>query len=263
MKRIHLFEFEDFKWFPSWLRDCMTNYIVAFHKILATHEQLAGIINKGLKHSKKKHVLDMCSGSGGPMLDVKQVLKDKHNIDVKFSFSDLYPHKKFANKINAKNDPSLTYLTGSVNATKVDKKINGLRTMICSMHHMKPDIAKGILKDAKDDNQPICIYEISDNGFPIFLWWIAIPFGFIMTFLFTPLVRPFTWQQFTFTYLIPILPLMIAWDGAVSNARTYTINDMKILLEGLEDDTNYKWEMDSLKGKGGNKLYLLGLPQNK
>ncbi|MDQ3100184.1 MAG: hypothetical protein M3R08_02245 [Bacteroidota bacterium] len=82
--------------------------------------------------------------------------------------------------------------------------------------------------------QPICIYEISDNGFPIFLWWIAIPLNFIMALLITPFVRPLTLEQIIFTYLIPIIPFFFAWDGAVSNARTYTIEDMDILLEGIE-----------------------------
>jgi len=35
---------------------------------------------------------------------------------------------------------------------------------------------------------------------------------------------------------------------------------MDILLDGLEDE-NYKWETGAIKGKVGNKLYLLGMPQ--
>ena len=54
-----------------------------------------------------------------------------------------------------------------------------------------------------------------------------------------------------FTYLIPILPLFIAWDGAVSNARTYTLEDMGELIQGLSGE-KYSWDMEKLKGKGGN-----------
>jgi len=32
MKRIHLFEFEDFSWFPNWLRVRMTRLIVVMHR---------------------------------------------------------------------------------------------------------------------------------------------------------------------------------------------------------------------------------------
>jgi hypothetical protein len=74
----------------------------------------------------------------------------------------------------------------------------------------------------------------------------------------TPVVRPLTWQQLVFTYIIPIIPLCFAWDGAVSNARTYTLNDIDELLKDIEAD-DYKWEKGKIKGKT-TKLYLLGLP---
>jgi hypothetical protein len=32
MKRMQLFEFEDFRWFPDFLRQCLTNYLVSFHR---------------------------------------------------------------------------------------------------------------------------------------------------------------------------------------------------------------------------------------
>ncbi|MGK3992737.1 hypothetical protein [Sorangium sp. So ce1024] len=49
-----------------------------------------------------------------------------------------------------------------------------------------------------------------------------------------------------------------AWDGAASNARTYTLTDLDELLEGLSDE-GYRWEKGVIRGRG-TKLYLLGLP---
>jgi hypothetical protein len=259
MKRIHLFEFEDLAWFPNWLRIRMTRFIVAMHKLLGSSDELANLVAKALKHSKKQQVIDLCSGSGGPMLDVVKIIKEKHHVEnLKLTFSDLYPNTEVAQEINSQNNPNIEYLTTPVNAGNIDKSKVGVRTMVCSMHHMRPAIAKSILKDAKEAHQPICVFEISDNSYPFWLWWISIPFTFIMVFFVTLMVRPVTWQQLVFTYLIPILPLFIAWDGAVSNARTYTLKDLDVLLEGLESE-NYKWEKGIIKGKG-RKLYLLGLP---
>lgn len=81
-----------------------------------------------------------------------------------------------------------------------------------------------------------------------------------MVFFITPLVRPLTWQQIVFTYLIPLIPLFVAWDGAVSNARTYGMKDLDDLTKGL-DSESYIWEKGLIKGKGGNKIYLLGYPK--
>ena len=44
MKRIQLFEFEDFRWFPGWLRVCMTNLIVILQKMIGVPELLAVLI---------------------------------------------------------------------------------------------------------------------------------------------------------------------------------------------------------------------------
>lgn len=261
MKRIHLFEFEDQSWFPDWIRVRMTRMIVVVHRLLGTSQNLSELLAKAIKKTGATSIVDLCSGSGGPMLEVVELLKKEHGIEnLKIEFTDLYPNKEMAKKINSQNNPNLSYTESPVDATNIDESKKGMRTMICSLHHMKPVVAKDILKDAKDAHQPICVYEISDNSMPpTFLWWVALPFNFIFALVVSLLVRPMSWQQIVFTFLIPIIPIFFAWDGAVSNTRTYTLEDMDELLEGLHAD-NYQWEKGTIKGKGGNKLYLLGIP---
>lgn len=262
MKRIHLFEFEDQAWFPDWIRVLMTRYIMTFHKILGTADLLFPLVKKGLQQTGDNVILDLCSGSGGPMIEVVERLKkSEENKNLKLILSDLYPNHSAADQFNKNKNLGIEYITTSLDASNVDKDLKGLRTMVSSMHHMKPGSARQILLNAKESHQPILIFEISDNSQPIWIWWLAIPVAFVTTLFVTPMVRPLIWQQLVFTYLIPILPLFIAWDGAVSNARTYTLEDLDILLEGLSDD-KYQWEKGKIKGKGGNKLYLLGKPNS-
>ncbi len=260
MKRIHLFEFEDFHWFPGWLRECMTQYIIAVHKLINSSQDLIKLINKALGSTNSKHIYDLCSGSGGPMPQVYQKLK-KENKDILLTLSDLYPHKKAIQEYNSAKIEGVDYCETFQNAADFDPDKKGLRTMICSLHHMTPEIAKDILKEAQKSKQPFLAYEISDNSFPKWIWWIAFPINIITVLIITAMVRPMTWQQIIFTYIIPILPIVIAWDGAVSNARTYTLQDMDILLDGMEKK-DYKWETGTIKGKMGNKLYLMGMPQS-
>lgn len=155
LKRIHLFEFEDLQWFPNWIRICMTRYIVAFHKILGTSQTLSGLLAKVLKSAEKPHIYDLCSGSGGPMQEVAEILKKDYGFtDLKISLSDLYPNPDAANKINKAGNAAVSYITTPVDATAVDKELKGVRTMICSLHHMKPEVARNILKDAKMPDNP-------------------------------------------------------------------------------------------------------------
>ena len=197
------------------------------------------------------------------MVEVSSGLRQEQGLEtLEVVLTDLYPNHSAAAEIEALGLPHLRCEEESVDATRVPEHLEGVRTMICSMHHMPPPVAKEILSDAFAKRQPICIFEISDNGPPVWLFWLAMPFGFLMTLLLTPRVRPLTAHQLIFTYLIPILPLLIAWDGAVSNARTYTEEDLRLLITAVE-----YWE-DSLEIVGirrcrhpGEKVYLLGLPE--
>ncbi|RAK63819.1 hypothetical protein [Hymenobacter edaphi] len=260
MKRIHLFEFEDFAWFPHGLRTGLTRLIVVMHRLLGSSAHLEELLRRALAHTDTATIVDLCSGSGGPMLEVYQTLKAQPGRGhLRLTMTDLYPNRELAAAINAGDDPALRYQTHAVDATRVDVELRGVRTMICSLHHMRPAVARGILQDAQQQRQPICVYEISDNSFPIGLWWVALLPNFLLALLLTPFVRPLTIRQLFFTYVLPVIPLCFAWDGAVSNARTYTLDDMRTLLEGLQA-ADYTWETGLLGGKA-RKLYLLGLPQ--
>jgi hypothetical protein len=260
MKRIHLFELEDFPWFPNWLRNCLTRLIVVMHNMLGTPHELAQLLARALQHSASPTIIDLCSGSGGPMLKVFAALKRRSGgANLTLLLTDLYPNVEVAAQLNNSATPGLSYHLAPVNAADVTAELVGVRTMVGSFHHMRPDIARRILANAQASRQPICIYEISDNSFPTVLWWVPLPMIFLMSLFITPFARPFTWKQLVFTYLLPIIPICFAWDGAVSNARTYTLEDLNSLISGLETE-NYTWEKGRLTGRT-NKLYLLGLPK--
>ncbi|MFK7771911.1 MAG: hypothetical protein AB8F94_07220 [Saprospiraceae bacterium] len=44
MKRLELFEFEDFPWFPKGIRTSMTNLIVIFYKMMGMSEVVSNLI---------------------------------------------------------------------------------------------------------------------------------------------------------------------------------------------------------------------------
>ena len=256
LKRIHLFEFEDLTWFPYSMRSSLTRLLAVMHKILDTQKDITELLLRLINTTSTTAIVDLCSGSGGPMTEVAERIKKQTQIsDLTLTLTDLYPDKKIVNQITS---TGTTYLSTPINAADVPRHLPGIRTMICSFHHMKPEIATKILANAQSSKQPICIFEISDNSFPIFLWWIAIPLNFITAFFITPFTKGLTWQQVIFTYFIPVIPFAFAWDGAVSNARTYTLTDLDILLQQIPSE-GYRWEKGVIKGKS-TRLYLLGFP---
>ncbi|MCT4580965.1 MAG: hypothetical protein N4A35_06065 [Flavobacteriales bacterium] len=257
MKRIHLFELEDFNWFPNWIRVRLTRMLNFMHKLVKTEDKLIELLTPLIKESQNLHITDLCSGSGGPMIPVVERLQQQEQFkNLSLTLTDLYPHHEIVKRYES--NPLISYSSQPVDVTKVNADYKGLKTMICSFHHMTPDNAKAILKAARDNRDTICIYEMSDNRHPLIANVFTFIFNFINSLFITPFVRPMSWQQLVFTYIIPILPLGFAWDGAVSNARTYTLSDIDELLEGLEQD-DYQWEKGIIAGKLPS-MYLIGKP---
>lgn len=236
----------------------MTRLIVVVHKMFKSEPVISKMVGDALQGSGHTRIVDLCSGSGGPMENVYAGLKNEHK-GLELVMTDLYPNKDAAAVINAKAD-GVRYKTDSVNAAEVGEDLQGVRTMICSFHHMPPKVARGILEDAKSAKQPLCVFELSDNSIPKLLAWIALPINFLMCLFITPLVRPMTWYQLVFTYLIPVVPIFYAWDGTVSNLRTYSLQDLDELLDGLEDDT-YTWKKEVVKQGSSKFLTLVGMPK--
>ena len=158
LKRIQLFEFEDFDWFPTAFRVSMTNLINVFHRMRGTeiyvHQKLADI----RKMDPFNSIVDIGSGSGGVMPGVVQALNEASpDAPVKLLLTDLHPNPSFVKRINGLNNPHLAYAEESLDATNLTDTPEGLKTMMNSFHHMPPDKARGIMQSAQYNMQPLFI----------------------------------------------------------------------------------------------------------
>ena len=101
MKRIQLFEFEDFSWFPSWIRMSMTNLIMVLHKMIGTKDVLATLLLDIRKKHPFDQIVDLGSGSGGVMPEAVRFLNDNHpESPVSLLLTDLHPNTEFIAYIN-------------------------------------------------------------------------------------------------------------------------------------------------------------------
>ena len=76
MKRLELFEFEDFSWLPSSIRTGVTNLIKVFHRLLGTTDVLVDLIRACQEKVNFTQITDLGSGSGGPMIDVIEKINE-------------------------------------------------------------------------------------------------------------------------------------------------------------------------------------------
>ena len=268
MKRLELFEFEDYSWLPSLIRNGVTNLIQVLHTISGSPELISEILLKIRREYDFKQIVDLGSGSGGPMIDtIKLMNKDNEVKKLSLLLSDLHPNPTAIEKIKNSNNPLISYHPEPINATDLKDTPAGLKTMIASFHHMNPAKAREILHSAKKNKQAIFIYEIRQNNIPTLLWWIALPLSlvilFIMAWIMTPFVKGLGWKQIIFTYLIPIIPLVYAWDGQASLMRTYTFKDIESMIDDFDED-QYKWSIDAAEKSNGKKqgYFIKGIPKN-
>ena len=262
MKRLQLFEFEDFSWFPDFVRSPMTRLLQAMNKLMGMDEAIAILLNKVIEDSGIKTIVDLGSGSGGVMpLVLNQLQKTVEGTQL--ILTDIHPSKEAIEKYKGAN--GLSYHPEAVDANNADSMPSGIKTMINSFHHMPPGVAGGILSAAQKSKEPILIFEMQENKIPTIIWALFLPLGLLITFIMalvlTPFSRPITLRQIILTYLIPIIPLVFAWDGQASYARMYSMDDINELLSRLEE-ADYKWEKGVGQKANGKKLgtYLIGLP---
>ena len=266
MKRIQLFEFEDFPWLPSTIRACVTRLIMVFHRLIGSPQVIAGMIRRMKEDLDFKQVVDLASGSGGPMPQVMDLLRQhKSTRDLPLLLTDLHPNPETVALFNA-GEGNLQYHPGSVDAADLNAVPKGLKTMIAGFHHLPPPAARRLLHSAQASKTPLLIFEVAENKIPLFVWWLFLPLSLVimvvMCLVLTLFVRPLTWQQLLFTYLIPVIPIVYAWDSQATLVRTYTFDDLRSMIGPLETET-YRWQMGPGKKADGKSVgyYVMGMPK--
>ena len=253
MRRIHLFEFEDQKWFPNFLRNYGTDFLQFLSNKTKMYKPVIPIIKKGLAESGHNQFIDLGSGGGGGLVWLNSELK-KDIADLKIILTDLYPNLPAFQLTSAQAD-NFEYLDQPVDARDVPKELKGLRTQFLSFHHFKPEDARLILQNAVDSGSPIAIFEGQERSIPSILAMLFSPITVLLT---TPFIRPFNLGRIFFTYLFPLVPLFVLWDGIVSSLRTYSVREMHELVQSLNRAEQYHWEIDKIKSGPSSILYLLG-----
>ena len=136
-----------------------------------------------------------------------------------------------------------------------------LRTIFNALHHFRPADARKILQDAVDAGVPVASFEMVGRH-PLYI--VGLSFSWLMALVLVPFLRPFRPSWLVFTYLVPVIPLFILWDGMVSAFRTYSPEELQALVAELEGADAYEWEIGAEPLGGGPPApvtYLIGTPR--
>jgi hypothetical protein len=259
MRRIHFIELHEQPWFPSSLRDDVTDAVQFGFNLLRAYTPITPLLHRLIESGTKNgapSIVDMCSGGGGPWLTLSQELRRENGgcADLQIWLTDKYPNLEAFRSISASSDRHIRYYPEPVDAMGVPRTLKGLRTMFTSFHHFSPVDARAILQDAVDAGESIGIFEITRRT-PAAIGVIFA--GVLLMFLHTPRIRPFRWSRLLWTYLIPIIPLVLLFDGIVSCLRTYRPEELQEIVDKLTS-CDYRWDIGERSGKRAPVTYLIG-----
>lgn len=256
MKRKQLFEFEDQRWFPGFLRNYLTDFLQFISNQFDIYKAITPLLSETIKRSGKQQVIDLASGGGGGLFKLSKRLQETHP-DLEIVLTDYYPNLE-AFEYVSQQASVFKYEKKSVDARNVPSHLEGVRTQFLSLHHFSEEDAVQILQNAVDSKSPIALFESQERDVKSVL---AMLFSPINVLLMTPFIRPFSVGRIVFTYLIPLVPLFVLLDGVLSALRTYTIPEMNELISRVEGHEKFEWKVGRQKSKPVGILYLIGSPK--
>lgn len=254
MNRVNVLELEDEPWFPSEIRNLGTDFLQEMATRFDMYAPVVPLMVDTLKSTNNTQIIDLASGGGGGLIKLSEHLQ-KEIPEIKINLSDYYPNIPAFEKTKNKSPEIFTYSKESIDATHVPTELKGVRTQFLSLHHFEKKQAVQILQNAVDAKSPIAIFEAQERSAPSIFAMIFSP---ISVYLITPFIKPITFHRFLFTYIFPVVPLFVMWDGILSCLRTYSVEEMNELVKEVKNHETYEWKIGKVKKGPAVVLYLIG-----
>jgi hypothetical protein len=257
MRRIQFIELHEQPWFPRFLRDDITDTLQCALNFSAAYASIVPLVQRALRSAGGDSVIDLCSGAGGPWLDLARRLRCEIS-GFHVSLTDKFPNNAAFENAEGRPDVSIVFYRQSVDAREVPAELAGFRTMFSAFHHFAPAEARAIIRNTVAAKQGIGVFEITRRTLPaiaLMILWSVSPL------FFTPFVRPFRWSRLLFTYLVPAIPFVLFFDGIVSCLRTYRPAELTELVGDI-GAANYKWQTGEFRESifKAPITYLIGFP---
>lgn len=120
------------------------------------------------------------------------------------------------------------------------------RTFYLSFHHFPDALASRILHNTMTTSSGFAIIELQDRHLTSFLAVCLLGLGVLV---FAPL---FAWRWRSFgtlfwSWVIPVLPFVLVWDGWMSSVRTRTVDEVQNMMKtcGVDSNEVAKWRVRS------------------
>jgi hypothetical protein len=183
---------------------------------------------------------------------VNQKRARKGQKPIPFLLTDIRPHLDAWMKVSSKSeylsfipqpvdatDPPISVISETSNGSNQNSRFSSdtrvFRLYCLSFHHFTDSLARKVLKSTLATSDGFAIIELQDRHLSsLLLICLFFPLQFATTLF-------WFWRdplQLIFTYLIPVIPFIVTFDGFVSCLRTRNFEEIMRLVEkedGEED----------------------------
>jgi hypothetical protein len=257
MKRRQLVELEDLEWWPRVFRNATTGYLATALRLAGTYSVIAPRLADAIRRCGATKVVDLCSGGGGPWAQLLPALR-LAGVNPEICLTDKYPDTTAFARV-AGSVEGVRFESESVSATEVPERLAGFRTLFTAFHHFRPADARAILAAAVRQGQGVAVFEATARTPASLAMMLLVP---IVVWVLMPLVRPIRLSTLFWTYVIPVIPAAVLFDGIVSCLRIYTPDEMKAMAIEAGGEA-FTWEagFERPPGLAVPIPYLIGIPR--
>jgi len=254
--RLQLFEFTDLPGLPRPLRRWLGDYLRGVLTLSRLFEPAAPRIAALLRAAGTDQVVDLCSGAGGPWPALAPRIEEELGGPVHVVLTDLHPDASTWRWLASAATRGVEGHPGPVPANHVPDALPGVRTVFDGLHHLRPPEARAVLADAARRGVPFLAGEAVERSVPGLAGVLLSPF---LVWLVTPFLRPVSPARLACTYLLPIVPLLVLWDGVVSVLRCYRPDELLALCRDLPGSLD--WRVERSRRHGPAATFLVGTPR--
>lgn len=260
MQRIQFFEIEDQRWLPSSIRNGITDFLQFAVERGDLYRGFANRLSEALRRSGETQIIDLCSGAGGPMKSLLKHIPEFNRGGIKVHLTDYYPNLPALSELAQAAPICFTYSRDAVSALDVPSSLKGFRTLFSSFHHFNKQDATRILQDAVEKKRGIAIAESTQRHALLLAYMVLTPLLVLFT---SPFQKPFRWPRLFWTYVVPVVPLAVAFDGVISCLRTYTPEELMGIVRTVNGNESYEWQagVERMGVFPIGVTYLIGFPR--
>lgn len=286
-RRFDLTEIGDLPWLPSMLRDAIGDMLRALNRVVRPFDGAAPVLRRLLRAAddadagaapappSPRHpavLIDLASGGGGPLLDL-MARPGLLPPDCVALLTDLHPNEGALTLAERRLPGRAIGVRASVDAARVPADLAAFSssspaTRCCfnALHHLSPHKVAAAMRDATRARAPFAAFEVVERH-PLALLSMALAMPLLAAAV-APLARPLLVVRrpslsplplplpspsalllVYFTFIIPLVPLVVAFDGFVSCLRAYSIAELQEMCDAANKAATtgggggYRWRV--------------------